>query len=89
MYGYIGLHIVWALATAKTGSNAALAGADAAAAMTDGIRAAFLCGAIISIALDITAFFVRTPAGEHATPRAEPARNRALSARTCQRNRAR
>ncbi|MFL5009291.1 DHA2 family efflux MFS transporter permease subunit [Rhizobium sp.] len=49
-----------------TGSNASLAGADAAAATTDGIRAAFLCGAIISVASVIIAFFVRKPAGGHA-----------------------
>lgn len=50
-----------------TGSDAALSGASAAAATTDGIRAAFLCGAIISIGAVVAAFFIKKPAsGGHA-----------------------
>jgi MFS transporter, DHA2 family, lincomycin resistance protein len=51
-----------------TGSKAALAGGDVVAATTAGIRAAFLCGAIISIAAVITAFFIKKPAGGHGMP---------------------
>ena len=41
----------------------AVAGGDAIAATTDGIRAAFLCGAVISIAAVATAFFIKKPVG--------------------------
>jgi DHA2 family lincomycin resistance protein-like MFS transporter len=47
-----------------TGSGVAMVdGVTVAAATTAGIRAAFFCGAIISIAAVITAFFVKKPAG--------------------------
>ena len=40
-----------------------------AAATTAGIRAAFFCGAIISIAAVITAFFIKKPTGRsHGVP---------------------
>jgi DHA2 family lincomycin resistance protein-like MFS transporter len=47
------------------GSSLTLTGADTLAATTGGIRAAFLCGAIISIAAVATAFFIKKPAGGH------------------------
>lgn len=46
-----------------TASRSALVGSDALEATTAGIRAAFLCGAIISLAAVVTAFFIRKPAG--------------------------
>jgi DHA2 family lincomycin resistance protein-like MFS transporter len=46
-----------------TGSNAMSDGVTVAAATTAGIRTAFFCGAIISIAAVIMAFFVKKPAG--------------------------
>jgi DHA2 family lincomycin resistance protein-like MFS transporter len=47
------------------GSSLTLTGADTLAATTGGIRAAFLCGAIISIAAVATAFFIKKPADGH------------------------
>ncbi|WP_086999722.1 DHA2 family efflux MFS transporter permease subunit [Rhizobium sullae] len=47
------------------GSSLTLAGADAVAATTGGIRAAFFCGAAISIAAIATAFFIKKPIGGH------------------------
>nr|WP_281411885.1 MFS transporter [Rhizobium sp. BK491] len=47
-----------------TGSNATMSdGVTVAAATTAGIQTAFFCGAIISIAAVIMAFFVKKPAG--------------------------
>jgi DHA2 family lincomycin resistance protein-like MFS transporter len=51
-----------------TSSSTAIAGGDVAAATTSGIRAAFLCGAIISIAAVVAAFFIRRPVGGHGMP---------------------
>ncbi|CAN7645148.1 DHA2 family efflux MFS transporter permease subunit [Rhizobium sp. LjRoot254] len=51
-----------------SGSSAELAGSGALAATTAGIRAAFLCGAIISIAAVATAFFIKKPAAGHGMP---------------------
>ena len=45
------------------GSDAAVTGGDVIAATTSGIRAAFLCGAVISIAAVVTAFFIKKPTG--------------------------
>lgn len=50
-----------------TGPPASSGGGDVIAATTDGIRAAFLCGAFISIAALITAFFIKKPAGHAAS----------------------
>jgi DHA2 family lincomycin resistance protein-like MFS transporter len=50
------------------GSSSTLAGADAVVATTDGIRAAFLCGAILSIGAVATAFFIRKPKGSPGMP---------------------
>jgi DHA2 family lincomycin resistance protein-like MFS transporter len=50
------------------GSTLALAGADAAAAASGGVRAAFLCGAVISIAAVVAAFFIKKPASSHGMP---------------------
>ena len=65
--GAAGTALFVAIMTMK-GSSLALAGADATAATTAGIRAAFLCGAIISIGAVATAFFVKRPAGGPSMP---------------------
>lgn len=50
------------------GSSVAAGGGDVIAATTGGIRAAFLCGAVISIAAVATAFFIRKPSGGAGMP---------------------
>lgn len=60
--GAAGTALFVALMTME-GAGAGLTGADAAAATTNGIRAAFLCGAILSLGAVATAFFIRKPAG--------------------------
>jgi len=60
--GAAGTALFVAIMTMK-GPSAALAGGDVIAATTSGIRAAFLCGAVISIAAVVTAFFIKKPAG--------------------------
>jgi DHA2 family lincomycin resistance protein-like MFS transporter len=60
--GAAGTALFVAIMTMK-GSSEALAGGDVIAATTSGIRAAFLCGAVISIAAVVTAFFIKKPAG--------------------------
>ncbi|TFW23580.1 DHA2 family efflux MFS transporter permease subunit [Massilia arenosa] len=64
--GAAGTALYVAIMTMQTASQTA-AGASAAAATTAGIRTAFLCGAVLSLAAVATAFFVkRPPANPHA-----------------------
>ena len=65
--GAAGTALFVAIMTMK-GTSVASSGGDIVMATTDGIRAAFLCGAIISIAAVITAFFIRKPAASGGTP---------------------
>ncbi|MBZ9936054.1 DHA2 family efflux MFS transporter permease subunit [Mesorhizobium sp. BR1-1-16] len=58
--GAAGTALFVAVMTLQTAKQAA-AGADPAAALTSGIAAAFLCGAIISLGAVVAAFFVRRP----------------------------
>ena len=65
--GAAGTALFVAIMTMK-GTIVASSGGDIVMATTDGIRAAFLCGAIISIAAVITAFFIRKPAASGGMP---------------------
>lgn len=60
--GAAGTALFVAILTLQSASLAA-GGADVLAATTGGIKAAFLCGAIISLLAVVAAFFIRKPAG--------------------------
>src|SRR5690606_15959309 len=60
--GAAGIALFVAVMSLRTASAAA-EGLEAVDALAAGIRAGFLCGAIISVAMVIAAFFVRRPEG--------------------------
>jgi DHA2 family lincomycin resistance protein-like MFS transporter len=61
--GAAGTALFIAIMTLQTGKLAAT-GIDAHAALSEGIRTAFLCGAVISIGAIVAAFFIRKPEGQ-------------------------